>query len=208
MKTLIAIPCMDMVATPFCQSLTALKRVGDCAAGFVAGSLIYDSRNKLAAQAIEMEADYVLWLDSDMVFNPDLMERLYEDLKTGKDFVTGLYFRRTKPFTPVLFSSLEPNAEGNVDWVGYEDYPKDSLFEIAGCGFGAVMHSTDILFDMIAEKKNWFAPINNCGEDVAFCLRAHDIGYKLWCDSSIRLGHVAHSIVSEEFYEALKGGKL
>lgn len=205
MKTLIAVPCMDMVATPFCQSLTALRRVGDCAAGFMVGSLIYDSRNKLAVQALEMEADYVLWLDSDMVFEPDLMERLYEDLKTGKDFVSGLYFRRSSPFTPVLFSELKTAEDGlNTEWKGYEDYP-DGLFEIAGCGFGAVMHTTDMLFEMADRFQNWFAPINNCGEDIAFCRRASELGYKLWCDSDIKLGHVAHSVISEPFYQTIKG---
>lgn len=207
MKTLIAVPCMDQVATGFCQSLTGLRRVGDCAAAFMTGSLVYDSRNKLAVQALEMEADYILWLDSDMVFNPDLMERLYEDIKTGKDFVSGLYFRRTSPFTPVLFSELKKDelCEQQMNWKGYDDYPKDEPFEIAGCGFGAVMHSTDMLFEMAETYQNWFLPINNCGEDIAFCVRARELGYKLWCDPKIKLGHVAHSIVTEQFYEMLKG---
>ena len=66
MKTLIAIPCMDMVATGFCQSLAMLRKVGEVAITHVSGSLIYDSRNKVAIKAIELGCYYVLWFDSDI----------------------------------------------------------------------------------------------------------------------------------------------
>ena len=69
MKIFIAVPCMDQVPARFAQSLAMLKKVGECAVGFQIGSLIYTSRNDLASKAIEMDADFVLWLDSDMVFN-------------------------------------------------------------------------------------------------------------------------------------------
>ena len=83
MKTMIAVPCMDQVPTPFCQSLALLKRVGDCTLAMKSGSLIYEARNSLAMQAIQMEADYVLWLDSDMVFQPDTLVRLMDFLENG-----------------------------------------------------------------------------------------------------------------------------
>ena len=47
-KILIAVPCMDMVSARFAQSLTTLKKVGKCTVSFLIGSLIYDSRNRLA----------------------------------------------------------------------------------------------------------------------------------------------------------------
>ena len=62
-KILIAVPCMDMVSARFAQSLATLKRVHKCSISFLSGSLIYDSRNKLAGLAVEMEADYILWLE-------------------------------------------------------------------------------------------------------------------------------------------------
>lgn len=73
-KILIAVPCMDMVSARFAQSLATLKKVGECTVSFLIGSLVYDSRNRLTAYAVAMEADYILWLDSDMVFAPDVLE--------------------------------------------------------------------------------------------------------------------------------------
>ena len=108
MRILIAVPCMDQVPAPFCQSLAMLRKVGDCVLSMQMGSLIYTSRNSLAMKAIQTEADYVLWLDSDMVFEPDTLERLMKTLtENNLDIVTGLYFRRVPPYSPVLFDMLE-----------------------------------------------------------------------------------------------------
>ena len=71
MNILIAVPSMDSVPAHFAQSLASLKKVGNCAVAFKVGSLVYTSRNELAQHALKMGADYVLWLDSDMKFEPD-----------------------------------------------------------------------------------------------------------------------------------------
>lgn len=199
-KVLIAIPCMDMVSARFAQSLATLKKVGQCTVSFLMGSLIYDSRNKLAGYAVQMEADYMLWLDSDMVFPPDTLERMMKTIEENDiDILCGLYFRRTHPFTPVLFNKLERDGETLV----FEDVKEipDDLFEVAGCGFGCVLMKTDVLFDIGA---NWFTPYIDAGEDCAFCMRAREKGYKIYCDPSISLGHMAYAPVTKEFYNATR----
>ena len=87
---------MDMVATGFCQSLAMLQKSGhEVSIMFQVGSLIYDSRNRLAKQALKMSADYTMWFDSDMIFEPDTMRKLLAD---DKDIVSGMYFRRSHPY--------------------------------------------------------------------------------------------------------------
>ena len=90
MRTLIAVPCMDMVSARFAQSLATLKKVGECTVSFLIGSLVYDSRNRLTAYAVAMEADYILWLDSDMVFAPDFLQRMLTVCKDN-DIVISSY---------------------------------------------------------------------------------------------------------------------
>ena len=203
MKILIAIPCMDQVPAVFAQSLATMRKVGDCVVAMQIGSLIYTSRNSLAQKAIMMEADYVLWLDSDMVFTPDLLERMLERLQKDKlDFLTGLYFRRVRPFSPVLFDRLE--MVGNVcNWSEFKDIP-DEPFEVGGCGFGCVLMDTAVFLDVHSRFGNMFAPIGNTGEDLAFCWRARECGYKIICDPAITCGHVSHIVINQEFYRGLK----
>lgn len=202
MKILIAVPCMDSVPAQFCQSLSVLNKYEECAIAFQMGSLIYTSRNNLATMAIQKEMDYVLWLDSDMIFSPDVLKKLLEDRDKG-DIITGIYYRRVQPFKPVLFSKLDIDDSG-CDWVGYDDYPEDEVFEIEGCGFGCVLTPVSAFVDVMAKFGDMFAPIGGVGEDLSFCWRAKQCGYKIVADPQIQCGHVGHYVVDKSFYETYK----
>lgn len=202
MKTLIAVPCMDQVATPFCQSLVTLRKVGDCTISFNVGSLVSESREHLAAQAINGAYDYVMWFDSDMMFNADVMERMAEHMKTY-DIVTGVYFRRRPPFTPVLFKRLF--IENNVHVIeDYNDYPTDRVFEVEGIGFGCVMMKTEVLLSCIAKYGTCFSMIGRNGEDVSFSMRARNCGYKIMCDPTIQCGHISYTTITDSFYRKFR----
>ena len=207
MKIFIAVPSMDQVPAPFAQSLATLNRVGDCMVGFQIGSLIYDSRNNLARRAIQAESDYVLWLDSDMVFNPDMLQRLFESKeKTGAAIVSGLYFRRVPPFSPVVFNKLEINGK-RCEWTEFDEIPPEP-FEVGGCGFGCVLMDTDVLIDVFAREGDLFGPINGVGEDLSFCYRARKWGHNIICDPTIPLGHVGTTVINREFFNVYhKAGK-
>ena len=197
MRILIAVPCMDSVPSQFAKSLATLNKVGECMVAFQVGSLIYKARHDLALKAIECETDYVLWLDSDMMFDSDTLQKLIDDREKG-DIITGLYFRRVPPFTPVLFDQLEIDQEG-CKWTNFDSIP-DEIFTVGGCGFGCVLMPTSVLFDVFSRYGDAFSPIGGVGEDLAFCWRARQCGYKVVCDPSIKLGHVGHHVITEEFW--------
>jgi len=207
MKTLIAVPCMDQVAAPFAQNLAVMRKDGEVFVSFLIGSLIYDSRNNLAKQAIASKSDYVLWLDSDMIFPGDIMTRMHKHMEEGKDIVTGLYFRRKLPFSPVLFKELE-FKDGQGHHEDYDDYPRDSVFEVAGAGFGCLMLKTSVLEDVALNYQDWFGPIGGYGEDLSFLIRARELGYKVWCDSTIKCGHIGQLIVDEGVWDSMDHGQL
>lgn len=205
MKTLIAIPCMDQVHALFAQSLTSLEKVGDCRVAFQMGSLIYTSRNELAKFAIKNEVDYVLWLDSDMVFDSDLMTRMIRTMQEQDiDMLTGLYFRRTMPYTPVLFDELKPRKQGGWNYSSFETIPEHGLFEVGGCGFGCVCMSTEVLMSIQAKHGYLFHPMNNGGEDVSFCWRARDCGYKIMCDPDLICGHVGYTVINDLYWKTFR----
>ena len=199
MRTLIAVPCMDTMDSRFAQCLAMIEKVGEVAVSFQIGSLIYNSRNDLARQSIKMGADYVLWLDSDMMFAPDVLKRLLANRDRG-DVVSGLYFRRVAPFTPVLFEKLEITDEGTA-FANFDNLPNDDVFEVEGIGFGCCLTPTHVLADVFATYKTCFTPIGGVGEDLSFCYRARQRGYKIVCDQSIKLGHVGHTVITRDFYE-------
>ena len=203
MKTLVAIPCMDMVPTRFLFSCLNLRTDENVEFSLTESSLVYDSRNQLSKKAIEEGFERILWLDSDMVFKPDLFERLSERLDAGYQMVSGLYFKRKQPICPVLYKACgayEKDGKHTVYATTYDDYPKDSLFEIAACGFGGVMMTTDIV-KQVAEKFGLpFSPILGFGEDLSFCCKVARLGIKMYCDSAVKLGHVGYKTFDESDY--------
>ena len=207
MKVFIAVPSMDTLPALFCQSLALLQRAGDTVIGFEVGSLVYNARNNLARQAIKAEADWVLWLDSDMVFSPDLLQRMLKVCtENGIDFLTALCFRRKPPFTPCLFDRLDKIEKG-ASYTAIMSVP-DGRFKVGGCGFAGVLMSTDVLMS-VASKFNgrMFDPLEGFGEDVSFCWRARQCGYDIWCDSEIEMGHVGSCIVTRAYFEAYERNK-
>ena len=204
MKTLIAIPCMDQVPALFAQSLASLKKVGECQIAFQMGSLVYTSRNSLANFAMKHNFDYIFWLDSDMVFSDDILERMMKTVQEQDiDFLTGLYFRRVMPYTPVLFDKLKPTNNG-WDWTNFEEIPEHGLFEVGGCGFGCVLMSTDVLMSVYGKHRYLFHPMNNGGEDLSFCWRARDCGYKIMCDPELVCGHVGYAVINDTYFRNYK----
>ena len=103
MKTLIAIPCLDMVHTEFLRSLLGLELSGEVQYTFAQNTLIYDGRNQLAGVAMDGGFDAVLWLDSDMAVPGDLLKRMLAHFEEGREMVTGLYFTRKAPIAPVIY---------------------------------------------------------------------------------------------------------
>lgn len=210
MKILIAIPCMDTVPVPFAESLLNLDKPEGTKVCFKAGSLIYDARNLLSLTAIEHGFDYVLWLDSDMVFPRDTLTRLLDDVsRSHMDMVSGLYVKRTMPTKPVIYYQIEPpkpNAQGipEIQICEWMNYPKDEVFAIAGCGFGCVLTSVKLLKDVWDRYGPAFAPYPWAGEDISFCYRVEQMYREkkehqyIFCDSRIKCGHVGSFLYTED----------
>lgn len=204
MKTFIAIPSLEMIPAEFGQSLALLKRADDTMIGWEVGSLVYNARNNLARQALKTDADWILWLDSDMVFNPDTLQKMLKICTENKiDFLTAVCYRRKPPYTPCLFDRLDllPDDKG-ASYTALLSVP-EGRFQVGGCGFAGVLMSSDVLLSVQSRfNGRMFDPLTGMGEDVSFCWRARQCGYEIWCDSSIQFGHVGKTIVTKEYFEA------
>ena len=200
MKLLIAIPSYEGLQPEFVRSLTELEsQLREDNVWFeikiISGTLVHTARDRLAQHAVKHHFDEVLWIDDDMVFDC----HLYEDLKMcGKEMVCGLFVSRHFPYVSCLFRSLTPVERISV-------YP-DEAFKVAGCGFGCVLMRTQILADVMNNNGGkCFVPDQKLGEDCAFCQRATNLGYEIWCEPTARVGHVGRIVIWPEDVERLQG---
>ena len=191
MKLLLGIPTTDYVHAEFVKSLCGLvNRLAEDEIKFetkiIGGTLVYIARNKIAHYAIENEFTHVLWLDSDMTFGPGILDDL---LFHGKEMVCGMFASRRPPYGSCVYSSIEGNNITKVEDFGTEP------FKVAGCGFATVLTSVELLNDVFKKFGTVFTPTTMYGEDLAFCKRVQDIGREIWCDPTVRPGHIAHITV-------------
>lgn len=189
-RLLIAVPCTDYMHADFVQSLMKLtghlQREGiRHKVEIIAGTLVYLARDKLACQCINGDFTHLLFLDSDMVFDENIVETL---TFCGKDFVCGAFVSRRPTYRKCVYSSLQP-LEPVKDW-GMEP------FRVKGCGMACTMISREILEEVQAKHGTCFSPeIHDgvkYGEDLAFCWRAIEAGAEIWCEPTARCGHIAH----------------
>lgn len=195
-KLLIAIPSVDYIHFKFSESLSKLMQwltdnKVNYRVEFKGGTLLYQSRDYFVDLAYRWSIGFthVLWLDADMVFNPDIFEKLYSD---DKDMVCGLYRGRHNKKRLCIFKKLFPGERFEMDEVSeYKGQP----FEVAGCGFGCVLTTVKLLEAVSQENGSSFVPTELMGEDVAFCDRVNKLGYKIFCDPLVHIGHISQSVI-------------
>ena len=204
MNIYVATPCSDFINAQSAMSLLSMRSKDRVRYGMTVTTMVYDARNDLTAAALQNDCDRVMWIDSDMIVPPDIIDLLGADLDEGRDFVSALYFSRKAERKPVIFKNLSFEKQDDhiiphADF--YMDYPTDSIFRIAGCGFGACLMKTEVL-QKVTEK--FGAPFNlipGFGEDISFCKRCEEIGIGIWCDSRIKCGHIGQYIFTEADYK-------
>ena len=199
MKLLIAIPTLDYVHADFVKCLTKLiMNLKSDGVRFdveiISGTLVYSARDKLAKKAVNEGYTHTLWFDSDMIFTEDVLDDL---MFSGNQFVSGIYHTRRPPHGSCIFKDISLD---NISKYMGNDYPKNT-FEIAGCGFGCVLIDVQIIKDVLMTYGEAFLPSHGLGEDIAFCQRVHDLGYKMYCEPAVRLGHIGHIAIYPEDHE-------
>ena len=200
---------MDYLEANFVECLLNLRHVGECSTLLLKSSLVYDARNQAAQKAVAEGYDYVLWIDSDMTFEPDMMGRMFESLG-DRQFLTALCFSRRPPFKPCIFEKIEVTQDGYAALphaVNWHDYPRNQIAEVAGAGFACVLQKAEMLDVMLSTYGVPFFPIAGLGEDLSFCYRAGKIGYKMYADTSIKIGHIMRMSVDENFRDNVFQGE-
>lgn len=157
------------------------------------GSLTALARNQIVDLAKQQECKYLMFLDTDMTFPPDTILRL---MKHQKDVISGLYFERYAPHRPVI----RQNVPGGY---ALADYTKGDLIEVTATGGGCLLINMEVFdrlekpyFDYRLEKAEKDHGIKETfySEDLVFCEKVRAAGYKIWCDTTIRCGHLISDV--------------
>jgi hypothetical protein len=198
-KIAIAIPTTTMVNYQFAQSLAA--NVGNLSAKgytvdlmFNSGSVLHRQRNNLVSSFVKNEKfkDYthLIWIDSDMVFANNSLERL---INHDKDVVGVNYCARQGA----------PRFTAAKDGKRFSTKPESTGLESVDIlGFGVMCVKKEVL-----EKVGYpwcdFLTIGESlmGEDEYFCSKVNNSGYKIFCDHDLskEVYHIGQTMLDYNF---------
>ena len=144
-----------------------------------ASTVLLTQRERLALEAKNVGAEYMLWIDSDMVFPATTALRL---LAHNESVVAANYVRRQLPAKGVAYEAIG-------EWQNPLSFePRDTLVPIAGIGMGCFMMKTSILDEL---PRPWFdfewTPEHNdwLGEDMRLCQKITKAGYTIKVDTAL-----------------------
>jgi len=181
-KLAVLIPCRDTLHSAHALSLAEMVKLNtmndiDTHVFMDASTILLTQRERLATEAINVGAEYILWLDSDIVFPATTAVRL---LAHNEDVVAANYIRRQLPAKGVAYEVIG-------DWenpLPFEVY--DDLVEVEGVGMGCMLMKTEIFHNI---SKPWFefgwSPESNdfLGEDMILCQKIAQAGHTIKIDT-------------------------
>ena len=196
-SVLIGTLAQDLVQLGYVTSLMNLRRPAGSTIMFTQSTIIPHGRDTLVDLAIKGNYEYLLFIDSDMTFPADGLERLLSHKEA--DIVSGLCFARKLDHSPCVFKYINyvPGDPAKSKAYAETDIDRD-YFEITGCGMAFCLIKVDVLKAVKEKYGSCFSYLGNFGEDISFCIKAVSLGYKLYCDGSFRIGHIGSKEFSRE----------
>jgi len=162
---------------------------------FTSGANIYKVRDKaIQGYSTEenpqilngMQYDYILWVDNDQVFKPDVLINL---LKADKDIISALIRVDDGSFSVGRLTG-ENHSEGVKRLTEIDLLGKKEPFEIDTLGFGFTLIKKGV-YESIPYP--WHKPEvsdkSYLSEDASLCKRLRDKGYTLWVEPQTIVYH-------------------
>lgn len=177
------------------------------------GGLV-EARNDVAAYLLSTDHDWLLFVDADMGFAADSLDRLLEVADpTDRPIVGGLCFALreyapdgmggwcTQP-SPTVYQ-WGTRADGASGFAPMLTYPVNAVVPVAGTGTAFLLVHRSV-FEKI--DGDWFTRLRNpdtgqlIAEDLSFCARAHQHGFPVVVHTGVRTTHHKEQWVSEDTY--------
>lgn len=181
------------------------------------------ARNKAVDMLLEQdECDWLFWIDTDMGFAPDIVDRLMECADPVERPVVGalcfinhevvddgMHGKTTVP-KPTIFQWAK-NPNGKTGFVPNMGYERDALVKCDGTGSAAIVIHRSV-FERIRGRNggNYYghvvAPDTNevFSEDLSFCVRCAEVGVPIFVHTGVKTTHCKLRWLSEvEFDRAM-----
>jgi glycosyltransferase involved in cell wall biosynthesis len=208
----IAMVTRDTVAAPtaisFMMSDLSFLGPGEYVQRYIVqGNVLVHQRNECLHR---MDGDWILFVDSDMAWQPDAIKTLVETRdKFDLDMVGALCFQRSAPFQPTMYMRASNDEHG---FTFLEEWAEDAAVEVDATGMAFCLIHKRVLssvmggpFPDLAERSEltpwpFFSWGGEYGEDFKFCMEAKDAGSRIFVDTSVKVDHIGMTSINEESF--------
>lgn len=162
------------------------------------------------------KGDWLLWIDTDMGFERDSVEKLLAVAdRHERPIVGGLcfgqketdedgYFGYRTSARATIFNFVQTSPDKDAWFTARAWYPPNTLVKCAGTGSAFLLiHKT--VFEKIADEygRCWYDQIRSddgelIGEDISFCMRANALGFPVHVHTGVRTTHMKHLWLQEQ----------
>jgi GT2 family glycosyltransferase len=188
---------------------------------------LVQARNQAVAHFLEdAKADWLFWIDTDMGFPADTIDRLLQAADPAeRPVVGGLCFTQTEKTedgmggwrchaTPTIFDWAKLD-DGQIGFAVRWDYPPNTLVQVGATGAACVLVHRSV-FRRIeqAHGRIWYDRVPNTttgqllGEDLSFCLRAGALGIPMFVHTGIRTTHLKPVWLGDADYQQQRSNAI
>jgi len=195
-KVLIAIPTRDsnaLIPASLSMSLHRIQPTKRHSLGlhYSYAQPVDANRNRIIEHFLSLDKDYewLLMIDDDCPVPDNVLDMLYK----GKKIVSGVIFtmKNGVPY-PII---MKDDKDGFYSLMTGKEIlaQKGSLVKVDGTGMGCMAIHRSVLNKM---KKPWFkfeytdTGDIRLGEDYWFCEKAKKLGYDIYVDTDVHVGHI------------------
>lgn len=173
---------------------------------------ISHARNELVRRFLAGSAAWLLLIDSDMNFDPDLVDALLHNASPDRaPIVGGLCFGiNDDVLFPTLYHLIKDDDDQLATVKHQGPIPENTMFQVAATGAACLLVHRSVLEAVEAHGFNqtfpWFQEMEMfgrpCGEDFTFCLRAGQLGFPVYVNTAVEVGHHKSSLLTAAKYRA------
>lgn len=208
----------DNIESPFVDALAEMLVYSQAVVAGPNEYIYYDratsSDHALNRNALSQnfQGDWLLQLDTDHAFAPDLLERLLHfKKKAGARVINGIYQFKYPPHAPVAHVWKNNADLKNMEFEPLIRWdPKDQVIECGPVGGGCMLIDRNV-FEEIYRKTGQqpFDRLGGLSEDYSFFYRCRQLGIKTHLALTVQAHHLApRSYLSVDDYLATTAGTI
>jgi len=214
-KVLIGMPMYDAIKckalasyTEFLSQMAHSPRFS-CHAMYHGGTYLDQNREEISHSAIEDSYDYLFFIDSDMIFPPNILDILWDK---HKDVIGAVYCLRSGFEHGPCVYDYQPEKG---TFVQHKDWPLNKTYKVEGIGTGMLLIKVEALKKILpprfayleCDTPDKYGNRRRLGEDLSFCLRCRKADIKIYADSHATIGHLGEKVWTfkdHQMYQLIK----